>query len=85
MLHSATPVETCFATPLHTSFSEKFQRVTAALENKAWYAIPFLLLAKQSSLARVAGVIEEGEGERGRREKMRGIGERGIIRIDRAE
>ena len=21
MLHSATPVETCFATPLHTSFS----------------------------------------------------------------
>ena len=29
-----------------------------------------------SILACVAGVIEEGEGERGRREKMRGIGER---------
>ena len=28
-------------------------------------------------LACVAGVIEEGEGEQGRREKMRGIGERG--------
>ena len=33
MLHGATPVETCFATPLHTSFTQKFQRVniTAAL------------------------------------------------------
>ena len=28
-------------------------------------------------VACVAGVIGEGEGERGRREKMRGIGERG--------
>ena len=31
MLHGATPAETCFATPLHTTFSENFQRVTAAL------------------------------------------------------
>ena len=31
MLHCATPPETCLATPLHTRFSEKFQRVTAAL------------------------------------------------------
>ena len=31
MLHGATPAETCFAAPLHTSFSSKFQRVTAAL------------------------------------------------------
>ena len=31
MLHGATPFETCFAAPLHTSFSQKFQRVTAAL------------------------------------------------------
>ena len=31
MLHGATPAETCFAAPLHTSFSKKFQRVTAAL------------------------------------------------------
>jgi len=31
MLHGATPAETCFATPLHTSFSQQFQRVTAAL------------------------------------------------------
>ena len=31
----------------------------------------------RSCVACVAGVIEEGEGERGRREKMRGIGERG--------
>ena len=30
-----------------------------------------------SLIACVAGVIGEGEGERGRREKMRGIGERG--------
>ena len=30
MLHGAMPAETCFAAPLHTSFSEKFQRVTAA-------------------------------------------------------
>ena len=28
-------------------------------------------------VACVAGVVEEGEGERGRREKMRGIGDRG--------
>ena len=31
MLHGAMPAETCFAVPLHTSFSQKFQRVTAAL------------------------------------------------------
>jgi len=30
ILHCATPAETCFVTPLHTSFSKKFQRVTAA-------------------------------------------------------
>ena len=30
MLHGATPAETCFAAPWHTSFSLKFQRVTAA-------------------------------------------------------
>ena len=28
MLHGATRAETCFAAPLHTSFSLKFQRVT---------------------------------------------------------
>ena len=33
MLHSATPAETCFAVPVHTSFSLKFQCVTAALGN----------------------------------------------------
>ena len=30
MLHGATPAETCFGAPLHTSFSWKFQRVMAA-------------------------------------------------------
>ena len=29
MLHGASPAETYFAAPLHTSFSSKFQRVTA--------------------------------------------------------
>ena len=29
-LHAATPAETCLAALLHTSFSYKFQRVTAA-------------------------------------------------------
>ena len=31
MLHGSRPAETCFAASLHTSFSLKFQRVTAAL------------------------------------------------------
>ena len=35
------------------------------------------VLTSQHVVACVAGVIEEGEGERGRPEKMRGIGERG--------
>ena len=34
MLRGATPAETCFATLLDTSFSEKFQRETAALVMK---------------------------------------------------
>ena len=33
MLHGTTPAETCFAAPLHTRFSLKFQRVTAASES----------------------------------------------------
>ena len=33
MLHGATPADTFFAGPLHMSFSEKFQRVTAALDS----------------------------------------------------
>ena len=32
MLHSTMPAETCFAAPLHISFSEKFQRLMAASE-----------------------------------------------------
>ena len=34
MLRGATPAETCFAALLDTSFSEKFQRETAALVMK---------------------------------------------------
>ena len=30
MLNGAMPADICFAVPLHTSFSQKFQRVTAA-------------------------------------------------------
>ena len=45
MLHGATPAETCFAAPLHPSFSLKFQRVTAALIR----AVSFAKLVMMSS------------------------------------
>ena len=41
MLHGATPAETCFAAPLHTSFSQKFQRVRVALDGSGWRFVKY--------------------------------------------
>ena len=35
ILHGATPAETCFAAPLHVSFTLKFQSATAAPSMKS--------------------------------------------------
>ena len=47
MLCSATPAETCFATRLHTSFSQKFQRVTMALAVGRLYRVLRILRSGQ--------------------------------------